>query len=129
MEVVGAMEKHGGLVLTLRLVTWDGQDADRRIRDIKEQEVGFARAADDADRTAAYAKAWAATLARAFEHLQTCDVVETLMPHDLVFTDVLSLKTATTQEAFEAAFMQRSRLGKYAGAGQQATPSKRDSAL
>ena len=43
-------------------------------------------------------------MARAFEHLQTCDVVETLMPHDLVFTDALSLKTATTQAAFEVAF-------------------------
>jgi hypothetical protein len=42
------------------------------------------------------------------------NVVETLMPHDLVDTSVLGLARANTREAFRDALLAKTRLGKLA---------------
>jgi hypothetical protein len=40
-------------------------------------------------------------------------VVDTLLPHDLLFTDVMTLVRARTREDFASALRAKSRLGRY----------------
>lgn len=99
----------------LRTLSWE-HDLDsgaRSIRDIKEQEVhmGWPAFYDDDERVAAFFGALGVVIdAIASKGL---DVVDGLMPADLICTDVLGLKRARTQADFEAALRAKSRLGQH----------------
>ena len=120
MEYV-ASELRGPMVaITMQLVLWntvvvDGEER-RAITDVKEQQIAGAPAATSFARFQAYVEAWVAVLTRVFASDAERDALDTLMPHDLVKSDVLALKTAHTKDDFEHALMQRSRLGKWLAA-------------
>ena len=106
-------ERGGHLVVTLRLITYDSDG--QRINNIKEQECALVearhRATTDAARAAAYLAAWRDALAEVF-HCGQADRLDAWMPHDLVCSDVLKLKTAHTFEDFRPKMRARGRLGK-----------------
>ena len=108
------------LKLTVRLIIWElaGQPAMRQIRDIKEQDVIFARedVLEDHDRLRAYLTAWSDALATCFSPERVAQV-ELLLPSDLVFKDTLTLRKAHTVEDFRQALAAKSRLGRYGFTG------------
>lgn len=97
-------------VATIRLLSWDKDPAtgDVLIRDIKEQEVdmGWPVFYENAERIAAFFTALAAIITEI-----AGPEVDSLMPADLMRTDVLGLRRATTVADFDAALRAKSRLG------------------
>ncbi len=108
------------LKLTLRLIVWElgQQPGMRQIRDIKEQDVIFARedVLEDHARLRAYLTAWSDALAVCFSPHRVAQV-ELLMPMDLVFKDALTLRKAHAVEDFRQALAAKSRLGRYGFTG------------
>lgn len=97
-------------VATIRTVLWEPKpEGGWQIRDIKEQELGLGWPAlyDDGERIAAFFAALAALLPR-IEFAK----LESLMPVDVLPVDALKLRSARTQEDFEAALAAKGRLGK-----------------
>lgn len=99
----------------VRLIVWEERDGLRSIRDIKEQQLylGWPVLYDDAERVANYFAAFA----EVFAEIARPEIVERLMPHDLLITDALKLKRARSRDDFVAALRARSRLGRYLEAG------------
>lgn len=100
----GARGRHVGLVVGFELSVRE----DGALRDLKQQEVDMVPGAalGDLDRVEAYLRAWRDVLPEHVTLLSPAEV-ETLMPHELVAPDVLSLKRARTREDFRRAFAQR----------------------
>jgi hypothetical protein len=138
-EILGGLLPVKGPLVILELATYDGAESDedkgnvrvalrlivcdldasgaQRIRDIKEQLVCFVpeKRRDEPDaRIVAYAEGWCDALKEVFASKDAANVVETLMPHDLVDTSVLDLARPNTREAFREALLAQSRLGKLA---------------
>jgi hypothetical protein len=110
----GPRESEDSLRLTLRLVSWDrdAESGERKIRDIKEQQlyVGPASLMRHGGRLAAFLRGSCAALKTLFE--AGADT-ETLMPHDLWRYGVLKLVKAQSADDFHRALLVRSRLGRY----------------
>ncbi|MFT5679918.1 MAG: hypothetical protein ACI8RZ_000823 [Myxococcota bacterium] len=99
-------ERDGGLLVCLWLVV---TEEDGSICTIKEQVVYFLDAIGDPARLEPMLEGWASTLA---EGLTNSTKFEDLMPMDVCFPKILSLKRPKTIEDFAARFAVRSRLGK-----------------
>lgn len=96
-----------------RLIIWEERDGMLSIRDVKEQQVymGWPVLYDDAERVAAFFEAYGEVFAEVAD--RGVEVVERLMPHDLINADALKLKRAHTREDFAAALRAKRRLGRY----------------
>jgi hypothetical protein len=107
----GVRRSRQGLHATMELTLFEEGAAKPTIRDIKQQEVLVAPTAalGDPDRLVAFLDGWARTLPRLFAERAGL-MVDTLMPHDLVLTDVLALKTPRNAEEFAAVCARRFRL-------------------
>jgi len=98
--------------VTMRIVSRD-LDEDSgvlSIRDIKEQQVRFARTEhlEDFERFSAFVRGWADVVRRALEHPE----VDVWMPSDFVYLDALELKRPKDAEAYARALSVASRMGK-----------------
>jgi hypothetical protein len=100
-------------VVTIRSLSWDTDPTTgaSSIRDIKEQEInmGWPVYYDDAERVAAFFAALGAIITEL--GARDADVLDTLMPADLLRADVLALRRASTVAEFDAALRAKSRLG------------------
>lgn len=100
-------------VATIRSIVWDEDPATgtASIRDIKEQEVnmGWPIYYDDAERVAAFFAALGGIITQI--GARDLDVLDSLMPSDLLRADVLALRRARTVADFDAALRAKSRLG------------------
>jgi hypothetical protein len=100
-------------VATIRSIAWDTDPATgtASIRDIKEQEIdmGWPVYYDDAERVAAFFAALGAILTEIGS--RDMNVLDSLMPADLLRADVLALRRARTVADFDAALRAKSRLG------------------
>lgn len=100
-------------VATIRSIAWDTDPSTGNflIRDIKEQEVnmGWPVYYEDTERVAAFFAALGAIMTE----IGTRDInlLDSLMPVDLLRADVLGLRRATTVADFDAALRAKSRLG------------------
>lgn len=110
LEYVETIANEEGTWLVVRLIIWDrGPDGALMIRDVKEQQVWFDTAGSSASRIATYVEAFKYVASRALARPE----VETLMPHDLLISNVLKLEKPQTVEQFVKALSVKSRLGKY----------------
>lgn len=100
-------------VVTIRSLSWDTDPTTgaSSIRDIKEQEInmGWPVYYEDAERVAAFFAALGAIITEL--GARGVDVLDTLMPADLLRADVLALRRASTVADFDAALRAKSRLG------------------
>jgi hypothetical protein len=100
-------------VATIRIFVWDidPETGTMSIRDIKEQEVdmGWPVYYDDAERIAAFFAALGALITEI--GAREANLGDSLMPADLLRTDVLRLRRAKTVADFDAALRVKSRLG------------------
>lgn len=102
--------------VVVRLIVFDEGDDGPSIRDIKEQQLHCGPAAlyDDTTRVDEMLYAQQEVLGELLRGMTGNDgVVDTLMPHDLFFTDVMTLVRARTREDFARALRAKSRLGRY----------------
>lgn len=114
VQLVGfSLHDDGGVLATLRLVTYDGEDR-AGVECIKEQQVFFlAERHHDDPRVAAALEGWASALGDACEQAPDGgDRLEQCMPHDLWFLSAL-LDLSRPHEAvdFHDACLRKSRLG------------------
>lgn len=97
---------------TFRTIVWerDPDTGERRVRDIKEQDIymGWPKLYDERERVAA----WAQALERVLSEIPM-DKLETLMPADLVHPKVLELRKAQSVEDFDKALRAKKRLGQW----------------
>jgi len=100
-----------GRRLTVRLLVYDEQG---QIRDIKEQELPLfpAWAMDGDTPITVFVAGWALALREALAKIPI-STMETLMPHDFSFPEVLELRTAHTPEDYRSAFLRKSRMGRW----------------
>lgn len=99
--------------VTVRLIVLEPDG--RSVRDIKEQELycGSPALYEDSTRVDEMLYAQQQVLGQLLRDLSgKRDVVDTLMPHDLLFTDVMTLVRARTREDFAQALRAKSRLGR-----------------
>lgn len=124
---VGAMERDDNLIAVLQLFIYDVDEAtgERRIRDIKEQEVYFVPEScrDSRARVAAYVRAWAAVLEEVLTPLGDAEVLSWSMPHELVHPSALKLARAETEEDFKKALRAKTRLGGLLARASQNNPA------
>lgn len=126
-EVHGGIDgvDEGNLRATLRMFTWDLDGETMSIRDIKEQRLVWLWERHREDpRARAYLEGWAQAVHYVFaqhEELhaagmltgETTDKLETSMPYDFVFPEVLDLRRPQTADEFtEALLSSKKRLGK-----------------
>jgi hypothetical protein len=99
--------------VVVRLIVFDEGDEYPTIRDIKEQQIHCGPVAryDDTTRVDEMLYAQQQVLGEVLRG--PVATFETLMPHDLLFTNVMSLVTARTREDFARALRAKSRLGRY----------------
>lgn len=102
-----------GIFVTFQLIISDEYEGQRAIRDIKEQWVLTlpAQAFYQVDRIEPYLRGWGAAVDTVLRDVRV-DVVEGLMPCDLVFPQALTLARPRTAEDFRDAMLVSSRLGK-----------------
>lgn len=100
-------------VATIRVLVWDVDPTTdtASIRDIKEQEVnmGWPVYYDDAERVAAFFAALGAIITQM--GTGNLEVLDSVMPSDLLRADVLALRRARSVAEFDAALRAKSRLG------------------
>jgi hypothetical protein len=120
LELVEARLREDDVVmLTVRLIVWEGEGESRTIRDIKEQEVFVGTAAQLQDpRLAACVAGWRLAIAQLFaqDHPRWHGQVDTAMPHEFVrpLAEVLALKRPRDADDFaEALLGSKQRLGRY----------------
>ncbi len=95
----------------MRLIIWDPSPDGTSIRDIKEQQVWLGKTEGLCpERLGAYLKGFVHVATRALGNVAK---IETLMPHDLLITNVLKLAKPQTDYDFVKALSVKSRLGKY----------------
>jgi hypothetical protein len=102
--------------VVVRLVVFDEGDDGPVIRDIKEQQLycGPAVLYEETTRVDEMLYAQQEVLGELLRGMTSSDdVVDALMPHDLLFTDVMTLVRARTREDFARALRAKSRLGRY----------------
>lgn len=99
--------------VVVRLIVFDEHEGRTSVRDIKEQEIyaGHPSLYDDASRVDEMLYAQQEVLGEALRG--PAHAFETLMPHDLLFTNVLKLVKARSREDFARALRAKSRLGRY----------------
>jgi hypothetical protein len=102
-------------VVVVRLIVFDEHDGRTMIRDIKEQEIyaGHPSLYDDTSRVDEMLHAQQEVLGEVLRG--PAEPFEALMPHDLLFTNVLKLVKARSREDFARALRAKSRLGRYLG--------------
>ncbi len=95
--------------LVVRLILFDEHDG--AIRDIKEQELHLGKIwlYEDAERVQEMLHAMQEVLAEVMS--KPLEMLEGLMPHDVMPRDLLKLKKARTRADFAKAMRARSRLG------------------
>lgn len=119
LELVEAALREDAVVLTVRLITWEGAGESRTIRDLKEQEVWVGKAAQLQDpRLAACVAGWRLAIAELFaqDHPRWCESVDCAMPHEFVlpFAELLALKRPRDADDFaEALLGSKQRLGRF----------------
>lgn len=98
--------------LVVRLIVFDEQEGERAIRDIKEQELFMGKVwlYEDEQRVCELLHAMQEVMSEVLS--KPLEVIDGLMPHDVLPRDLLTLKKARTREDFAAAMRKRSRLGK-----------------
>lgn len=103
----------GTAFVVVRLIVLEEHDGRTSIRDIKEQQLhgGPAALYDDTYRVDEMLQAQREVLGDVLAG--PVERLETLMPLDLVFTNVMTLVKARTREDFARALRAKSRLGKY----------------
>lgn len=102
--------------LVVRLIVFDEGPSGLAVRDIKEQELHCGPAAlyEATTRVDEMLYAQQEVLGEVLRDMTgNLDVVDALMPHDLFFTDVMTLVRARTREDFARALRAKSRLGRY----------------
>lgn len=99
--------------IVVQLFVFAEREGEREIRDIKEQQIfaGYASHYDDAGRVEEMLRAQQDVLGELF--CQPPERFDALMPHDLLFTNVISLVRARTRDQFARALRVKSRLGRY----------------
>jgi hypothetical protein len=99
--------------VVVRLIVLDEVPEGLAVRDIKEQEVycGPGALYDDTMRVDEMLYAQQEVLGEVLRG--PVDAFATLMPHELLFTDVMTLVRARTREDFARALRAKSRLGRY----------------
>lgn len=102
--------------VVVRLIVFDEGDDGPMVRDIKEQQLycGASALYEDTTRVDEMLYAQQEVLGELLRGMAGRDgVVDTLMPHDLLFTDVMTLVRARTREDFARALRAKGRLGRY----------------
>jgi hypothetical protein len=102
-------------VVVVRLIVLEEHEGQIRVRDVKEQEVyaGHPTLYDDTSRVDEMLYAQQDVLGEVLR--SSTLALDTLMPHELLFTNVLSLVRARSREDFARALRAKSRLGRYLG--------------
>lgn len=100
--------------ITVRLLVWEETGGQRSIRDIKEQELflldpGYLSGDVPLHE---FLRGWADAIREVFRNPKP-GVVDTLMPHDFLDDAVLKLRRAKTAADYKAAFLAKSRLGRW----------------
>jgi hypothetical protein len=111
LEYVDLVPSEPWVRLLVRLIDWERDGETLTIRSVKEQEVAFALASAIPTLTHDRVQAFLRALARVLSRGMCSPTIETMMPHDLLPTDALTLKTAVTEEHFVKALGAKSRLG------------------
>lgn len=114
----------GSTAATVQLMVYDLVGGERRVRDIKEQEVVLLAAKHRSDpRADAYLAGWREALLAVFQSQEALlerdpaayeklkHSVANLMPHDLCKPDLLDLKRPRDAEAFTDALLSTKRFG------------------
>ncbi|MCX4239333.1 hypothetical protein [Paraliomyxa miuraensis] len=98
--------------ITVRLIVWDVDGEQRTIRDIKEQQLrgGPVWLYEDEARVTEMLHAQQEVLGEVLADPRT--PIDGLMPCDLLWLDVMKLKTARGREQFAKALRAKSRLGR-----------------
>lgn len=113
------LREDDAVMLTVRLMVWEGAGESRTIRDIKEQEVRAGTATQLQDpRFAACVAGWRLALEHLFaqDHPRWQDQVDCAMPGEFMppFAGLLALKRPRDAEDFaEALLGSQQRLGRY----------------
>ncbi|MBI4820610.1 MAG: hypothetical protein HY791_30375 [Deltaproteobacteria bacterium] len=116
-EFVEVTERDEDLFVIMRLINWEDVRGQLSIRDVKEQEVLLVPRSHRADpeRVVEYCRGWVSALEKVFANgdFANGDGPEYLLPHDLIAPKVLGLSKPRSAEAFEAALLVKSRLGRF----------------
>lgn len=118
LEYVETVAMPDGFGIVVRLIIWDEHAGTLSIRDIKEQQVWLDPNDASRERLTEYARAFVKIASLALTHHE----VETLMPHDLLISNVLGLSKPQTEDEFARALSVKSRLGKYLPAAGSPAP-------
>lgn len=97
----------------MRLIVLDPHEEGLMIRDIKEQQLHCGPAALYRDATRVDEMLYAQQEVLGELLRGPVEAFESMMPHELVFTDVMTLVRARTREDFARALRAKSRLGQY----------------
>jgi hypothetical protein len=106
-------EESEAAIVVVRLFVFDQHEGGLVIRDIKEQQLYCGPAALYRDTTRVDEMLYAQQEVLGELLRGPVEEFETMMPHDLVFTDVMTLVRARTREDFARALRVKSRLGRY----------------
>jgi hypothetical protein len=100
-------------LVVLRLIVFEDRGGQPMIRDIKEQEIrcGSPSSYDNRERVEEMLHAQRVVLGELLRG--PVDRFDTLMPADLLHTDVMSLARANTRDDFARALRAKRRLGKF----------------
>ena len=108
------LERDGALYVVLRLIVFEDIAGERRVRDIKEQEVRFVTAAarEEPERVRAWVAGWAAAVGELLSSAAP-ETFDAFRPVDLVDLGPLKLARTETADQFRVALLKKSRLGRW----------------
>jgi hypothetical protein len=111
-----ASSSSAGFRLCIQLLVYELVDGERRIRDIKEQEVYMLdhRHRADPARVDAYLGGLCDGLKQLFEERTDDEFIDCAMPHQLLDTGIVSLARPKTRDDFYQAYCRRKKLGAFA---------------